>query len=467
MTAPQALRLARVTGAQARALTVIARRGTHRLFTPGLGARADKYAGPWRIGMRPATASVDVDVDANAVAGAACRFVSLDWNGATFSLRLSARVCDDWLAVRLPDLSLDALPMQFIDAAWEAMIREALRELGLEKLCTGIRITADGAPGRHAEYPYIWTLSVTSAETVRTIAVELAVDDTGLQCLADLLSRWPVPDPEDYGCVATSALAASDARDETAIDLNKLAIRVQAKVGETSLDTAALRELQVGDAVLFDRCLSNLDGEVWLTTPDGQGVLVRASEKGASRYVVTQEWNLLMNDLSRDPLDEDDVSFGSRRDDVYGERYDAQRDDAYAGSFGTPRDDEFADSYDTRQDSLSSERHDASSGFASYEDDTNTAGTASATPTPASDNGLDVDRIPVRLSFDLGEQMLTLGELRRLQPGEYFDLQRRIDSGPLQIRANGTLVGTAELVDIEGRIGARILTLTLDPHSCS
>jgi flagellar motor switch/type III secretory pathway protein FliN len=92
-------------------------------------------------------------------------------------------------------------------------------------------------------------------------------------------------------------------------------------------------------------------------------------------------------------------------------------------------------------------------------------GLVSAERRETQDDGLNVDRIPVRLGFDLGEHKMTLGDLRRLRPGEFFDLQRRIDAGPLHIRANGTLIGTAELVDIEGRVGARVLTLTLDRHS--
>ncbi len=72
---------------------------------------------------------------------------------------------------------------------------------------------------------------------------------------------------------------------------------------------------------------------------------------------------------------------------------------------------------------------------------------------------LDVDAIPVRLTFDLGERQLTLGELRRLQPGEVFDLHRPLTDGPVMVRANGALVGTGELVEIDGRIGVALSSL--------
>lgn len=71
----------------------------------------------------------------------------------------------------------------------------------------------------------------------------------------------------------------------------------------------------------------------------------------------------------------------------------------------------------------------------------------------------DVDAVPVRLTFSLGERQLTLGELRSLQPGETFDLSRPLASGPVIIRANGAWVGTGDLVEIEGRVGVTLRTL--------
>lgn len=71
----------------------------------------------------------------------------------------------------------------------------------------------------------------------------------------------------------------------------------------------------------------------------------------------------------------------------------------------------------------------------------------------------DMDAIPVRLTFELGERHLTLGELRMLQPGETFDLERPLADGPVIVRANGALLGTGELVEIDGRIGVTLRSL--------
>lgn len=75
---------------------------------------------------------------------------------------------------------------------------------------------------------------------------------------------------------------------------------------------------------------------------------------------------------------------------------------------------------------------------------------------PGAQTSLDLDAIPVRLTFELGERQITLGELKQLQPGETFDLERPLADGPVLVRANGALVGTGELVEIDGRIGVTL-----------
>ncbi|AWQ07976.1 SctQ family type III secretion system cytoplasmic ring protein BscQ [Bordetella bronchiseptica] len=84
--------------------------------------------------------------------------------------------------------------------------------------------------------------------------------------------------------------------------------------------------------------------------------------------------------------------------------------------------------------------------------------TEPATPDPGetpaqAEATLDTDQIPVRLTFDLGEREFTLAQLRSLHPGCTFDLERPIADGPVMVRANGLLLGSGRLVDIDGRIG--------------
>jgi type III secretion protein Q len=77
---------------------------------------------------------------------------------------------------------------------------------------------------------------------------------------------------------------------------------------------------------------------------------------------------------------------------------------------------------------------------------------------PVGDPSVNLQAIPVRLSFDLGERVLTLGELKALQVGQSFDLARPL-SQAVHIRVNGALVGTGELVEIDGQVGVTITAL--------
>jgi type III secretion protein Q len=74
------------------------------------------------------------------------------------------------------------------------------------------------------------------------------------------------------------------------------------------------------------------------------------------------------------------------------------------------------------------------------------------------ENAATFDDIPVRLTFDLGERTMSLGELKTLAPGFAFDLGRDLRRS-VTIRANGKPVGEGELVEISGRIGVSILSM--------
>jgi type III secretion protein Q len=67
-----------------------------------------------------------------------------------------------------------------------------------------------------------------------------------------------------------------------------------------------------------------------------------------------------------------------------------------------------------------------------------------------------LNEIDIRLSFDLGERVLTLAELRLLTAGYIFDLGRDFRKSVF-IRANGKIIGEGELVDIEGQTGVSVL----------
>lgn len=78
--------------------------------------------------------------------------------------------------------------------------------------------------------------------------------------------------------------------------------------------------------------------------------------------------------------------------------------------------------------------------------------------TPAAGAAPALDQLPLRLAFDLGERTLSLAELKALQPGQTLELGRPL-AGAVQLRVNGALVGTGELVEIDGRLGVTVTSL--------
>jgi type III secretion protein Q len=86
----------------------------------------------------------------------------------------------------------------------------------------------------------------------------------------------------------------------------------------------------------------------------------------------------------------------------------------------------------------------------------------SQTPATESDSmdeqAVDFEHVPVRLTFDIGERVITLGELEKMQPGETIALGRPLKEA-VTIRANGAPIGTGVLVDIDGRLGVSVTRL--------
>ena len=74
----------------------------------------------------------------------------------------------------------------------------------------------------------------------------------------------------------------------------------------------------------------------------------------------------------------------------------------------------------------------------------------------ASGGVLNADLLPVRLVFLAGETEIALRDLSRITPGHVFDLGRPVDRH-VEVRANGRRIGIGELVEIDRRVGVRML----------
>lgn len=85
-------------------------------------------------------------------------------------------------------------------------------------------------------------------------------------------------------------------------------------------------------------------------------------------------------------------------------------------------------------------------------------------PVPAAPQPpLDPDQLEIRLDFDLGYLTVPLRELRTIQPGYSFELDRP-DPQAVRIVAGAQVIGYGELVQIDDRLGVRVTALHQAPE---
>lgn len=77
---------------------------------------------------------------------------------------------------------------------------------------------------------------------------------------------------------------------------------------------------------------------------------------------------------------------------------------------------------------------------------------------PGPGDAESLEAVPVRLSFDVGQLEVPLGEVRRLQAGSILPLSRGV-AELVEISANGRRIGAGELVDVDGAPAVRIVRL--------
>ena len=72
-----------------------------------------------------------------------------------------------------------------------------------------------------------------------------------------------------------------------------------------------------------------------------------------------------------------------------------------------------------------------------------------------------LDALEMRLSFRLGETLVTLAELKSLAPGAVVTLDRP-DGALVDILANGRKIGTGEVIAVAGQRAVEIRSLFAD-----
>ncbi|NRB25644.1 MAG: type III secretion system cytoplasmic ring protein SctQ [Shewanella sp.] len=71
----------------------------------------------------------------------------------------------------------------------------------------------------------------------------------------------------------------------------------------------------------------------------------------------------------------------------------------------------------------------------------------------------DIQSLPINISFEIGEQTVTVAELSQLQENFVFELDNTADQA-VKLKANGRVLATGELVKINEHLGVRITQLT-------
>lgn len=322
---------------------------------------------------------------------------TFQWQDGRVQLTVSADALRAWTESAEPGLQLPALPPPLQRAALDDLATRLLHALGNERShAPRLLDLAEISPASApALLPLSGVLTMQDVVAQTRFAMGIHTDSAGLRALA----------PHAAAMGPSVAGPAASCR---------IALPLTLAVGHTRLTHGDLLALEPGDVVLLDECRISPQGELWLALGPA-GIRLQCRD---GRYLITQGWTRLMTEAPSDP--------------------------------NLP---------DTAQPAP--EPHTAV-------DD----GAPLAAPQGAGDDGSDMPpdtaspellaaaaAIPVTLTFDLGQRQMLWSELQALQPGEVFDLARPLNDGPVHVRANGSLIGFGELVDVDGRVGVQISRL--------
>ncbi|MFA5487783.1 MAG: type III secretion system cytoplasmic ring protein SctQ [Candidimonas sp.] len=323
--------------------------------------------------------------------------VRLEWAGGRLYLRLPRRLAVVWLEARYRDVQFGDLPDEIFAAAFDAMLAQWMTLVDTSGLGKPRVMSVQDVQEADAQAHLPHAWTIT-LQSSRPDG--LAVGE--LRC-------------DGFALQLLAGLVAQLPEAENDIPVDQIPIDVALRIGVASLPWNTIRSLEAGDVVVLDRYYVDAQAGLWLCTESGSGLRVRHEDQ---HYVVTDSWKKVMTDVPGDELDGGDA---------------VMSDDGAAANGG-----------DAAEEHVLNEER----------------GSSGDARDAAPESTASFDDVPVALDFDLGARRLPLGELRRLQPGDVFDLQRPLEDGPVRVRVNGVTVAYGELVDVDGRIGVRLLRLS-------
>ncbi len=334
--------------------------------------------------------------------------MDLEWAGATFQLQLPCVAAEQVAAPLLPGAALPELPHELALAVLEAGLADGVRALkSLGRGGPKLLHMQQGAAARPT-CPHTLSLRLHTSDGAAAIAATLHADSLGLMLLAGLVGKR-MPAPPILG--------------------GELPLRLHAEIGYTYLPTDELKMLSPGDVVLMEGCYLSADRTLWLSADGLAGLQVRLPEPAASVPVPVRPPVALTRTDSA--LDSGAESHSPAELDSHSES-DSELDSAGESSHVSPPSPTLT-VLQAWNSTMSAE-------------------------TPPDHPAVSIERVPLRVSFDLGDVTLTVAEALALQPGQVLALARPL-TGAVRIRANGAQVGEGDLVEVDGQLGVAIRTL--------
>ena len=221
----------------------------------------------------------------------------------------------------------------------------------------------------------------------------------------------------------------ANAKPEPPGNTDKLPVWVEVIAADTTLSLNEFNELRQDDIILLDVAFSKLT-KVYARISDS---ICFSSVIDANRLIIQKLGEFVMASDEQSPIDR-------RIEDT---AMDEQELDSDADLMSLSDEDEHSD-----EESLESLLIGGTSEHISED--------ADGKQTVSQLN--DLGELPVELLFVVDQFKTTVKEIEQIKPGYVFELKDK-EIGHAEIRANGTPIGTGELVQIEDRAGVRVVKL--------
>ena len=241
-------------------------------------------------------------------------------------------------------------------------------------------------------------------------------------------------------------------------DTEGLPVWVDVIAAGTRLSMNEFSELREDDIILLDIAFSELK-EVYARISDN---ICFSSVIDGNKLIIQKPGGVIMASDTQPPIDQDieeraidDEEIASGEDQMPFSNED-EPDEESLDQF--TMDAEHSDEESLDEFSTDMEHSDEESSDTPLPSDTSSAVSEDANGKQTASQLNDLGELPVELLFVVDQFKTTVKEVERIKPGYVFELKHKT-IGQAEIRANGTLIGIGELVQIEDRAGVRVIKL--------